>query len=83
VRLPEDQISLPWREVPSDEAWAPFTERFAFRPDLHEHAVPAIDLPGDALVLDLASTFEDRERFSAARGAVAAAALRAMVWLGP
>jgi len=71
-----------WREVDYDTAWAPFDERFAFRPDFHEREQPAIRLADDCLVLDLAEVFaHDGPRFAAGEAAINASALRAFVWL--
>jgi hypothetical protein len=72
-----------WREVPYEDAWAPFTERFGFRPDFYEQDVPAIEIPDGALVLDLGQAYYSRARFEAAKAAVDAAALRALVWVAP
>ena len=73
-----------WRECDYDEAWAPFNLRFAFRPDFHERQTPAIELPCDALVLDLSPLLlpdGPSPHFAAGQASVNASALRAFVWL--
>jgi hypothetical protein len=65
-----------------DEAWAPFDERFQFRPDYSERTEPAITLSPDGLVIDLAPAFShEGPRFAAAESAINASALRAFVWV--
>lgn len=71
-----------WRPLDYREAWAPFDERFHFRPDHHDRSGPAIDLPPDGVVIDLSSVFaEEGARFAAGEAAINAAALRAFVWV--
>lgn len=71
-----------WHEADYESVWEPFDRRFAFAPDYYERTVPAITVPADALVLDLAPVFEnDGPRFAADEAAVNAAALRWFVRL--
>ena len=71
-----------WREVDDDAAWAPFNERFRFAPDYYERAAPAIALPDDSLVIDLASVVDQGGgRFAAGEAAINTSALRAFVRL--
>lgn len=72
----------PWSTVEYDTAWAPFVKEFAFKADYYERTGPAIAVPGNALVIDLAPIFAAKgARFAAGEAAVNAAALRAFVWI--
>ncbi len=71
-----------WQPVDYDETWAPVNERLNFWPDFHERTSPAIVLPDDSLVIDLAPVFKDEgPRFAAGEAAVNASALRSFVYL--
>ena len=71
-----------WHPLDYDQAWAPFDERFAFKANFHERTQPAITLPPQSLVIDLAPVFaHEGPRFAAGGAAINAAALRAFVWL--
>jgi hypothetical protein len=71
-----------WHEIDYASGWAPFEERFDFKPDFHERVQPAIRLHPDCLVLDLSDLFSHSgPRIAAGAAAIAAAALRAFVWL--
>jgi hypothetical protein len=71
-----------WWEIDYAAAWAPFNERFDFKPDFYERGQPAILLPPDCVVLDLAGLFADPgPRIAAGTAAITAAALRAFVEL--
>jgi hypothetical protein len=71
-----------WQPLDYDQAWAPFNERFDFKPDFHELTEPAIKLPERSLVIDLAAVFPQAgPRFAAGEAAINAAALRCFVWL--
>jgi hypothetical protein len=71
-----------WHPLDYDEAWVSFHERFHFRADYYERSKPAITLPPESLVIDLAPVFaHEGPRFAAAEAAINASALRAFVWL--
>lgn len=70
-----------WIPLDYDVAWAPF-ERFHFEAKYHETNQPAIALPEDALVVDLAPVFvNEGALFAAGEAAINASALRAFVSL--
>lgn len=71
-----------WQPLDYNDAWAPFDKKFDFRPDFYERTEPAITLPLDSLVIDLAPVFvNEGPRFAAGQAAINASALRAFVWL--
>jgi hypothetical protein len=71
-----------WHPLDYDQAWAPFDQRFDFKPAFYERIKPAINLPERSLVIDLAPVYaHDGPPFMAAEAAVNAAALRCFVWL--
>ena len=71
-----------WHPLDYVQAWAPFNERFDFKPDFYERTEPAINLPERSLVIDLAPVYaHEGPRFAAGGHAINAAALRCFVWL--
>jgi hypothetical protein len=77
--LPADGV---WCPIEYDDAWAPFYERFDFKPNYYNLDSPVIKLPADSLVVDLDPVFSrEGPRFAAGEMAINACALRAFVWL--
>ena len=77
-----DSVGGVWRAIDYDASWAPFNDRFDFRPDYYQRRSPAIRLPDNALVIDLEPVFgASAQRSAAGSAAIEAAALRAFVWL--
>lgn len=75
-----DPLRSAWSETPYDDAWRPFTGRFAFHPRYSERELPAIDEPPGALVLDLGRVFSaDPARFATGVAAVEASTARVLL----
>lgn len=71
-----------WRQVDDEEMWGAFDKQFAFAPDFNDRQTPAIRIPNESLVVDLAPIFtQEPGRFAAGEAAINACALRAFVWL--
>ena len=78
----EDPNIAIWREIDYATAWTPFDRKFLFKAGMDESAGPAIQVPAEAVIIDLSPVFAGpRARFAAGEDALNAAAARAFVWL--